>query len=76
MEISVEQFQTKCLKLMDDVQKYHSKIIITKNGKAIAKLIPIEGKQVEKSLFSYMKGSVTINDDIVKPIGEQWKADE
>jgi prevent-host-death family protein len=76
MQISVEQLQTQCLELMDDVQEHHCEIIITKLGKPVAKLVPILEAQEEKGLFGYMKNSVIINDDIVKPIGEKWVADE
>lgn len=77
MQISIEKFQTKyLLKLMDDLQKYHSEIIITKFGKPIAKLIPIVDDQAEKSLFGYMKDSVLIHEDILEPIGENWEVDE
>lgn len=76
MQISVEQFQTKYLKLMDDLQKYHSEIIITKFGKPIAKLIPTVDDQAEVSLFGYMKDSVLIHEDILEPIGEKWEVDE
>jgi antitoxin (DNA-binding transcriptional repressor) of toxin-antitoxin stability system len=76
MQISVEQFQTKYLEFMDDLQKHHSEIIIIKFGKPIAKLIPIVDDQVEKSLFGYMKDSVLIHGDILEPIGEKWEVDE
>ena len=69
MEIEVGQFKSKCLKLMDDVHKYHEEIIITKHGKPLAKLVPI-GEKAPGSLFGYLKDSVTIRGDIVKPTGE------
>ena len=73
MQISIENFQIEYSKLMDDIQKFHSEIIITKFGKPIAKLIPIVDEQAGKSLFGYMKNSVLINEDILEPIGENWK---
>ena len=76
VQISIEKFQTTYLKLIDDIQKYHSEIIITKSGKPIAKLIPIEDEQAEKSLFGYMKDSVLVHKDILKPIGENREVDE
>jgi len=75
MEIAAGQFKTKCLKLMDDVQKYHEDIIITKFGKPIAKLTFIEDKP-SKPLFGFLKNEITISEDIVRPINEQWNADE
>jgi prevent-host-death family protein len=72
MEISAAEFKAKCLKLMDEVAKTHESITITKRGKPIAKLVPVESET--RSLFGYMKGTVTILGDIVSPINEKWSA--
>jgi prevent-host-death family protein len=74
VEISAGLFKSKCLKLMDDVNEKHISIIITKRGKAIAQLVPLEEKSM--NFFGCMEGTVTINGDIVAPIDEQWEADE
>jgi antitoxin (DNA-binding transcriptional repressor) of toxin-antitoxin stability system len=76
VQISIEKFQTTYLKLIEDIQKYHSEIIITKFGKPIAKLMPIVDEQAEKPLFGYMKDFVLIHEDILEPIGENWEVDE
>ncbi len=75
MQISVEQFKTKYIKLMDEVQKYHREIVITKLGKPIAKLVPILDKSKKETLFGYMKDSVSIHGDIVESTGEKWDAE-
>ncbi len=75
MKIAAGEFKTKCLKLMDHVQKYHEEIVITKFGKSVAKLSPI-AEETPKSLFGFMKDSLVIKEDIVKSIGEKWNADE
>jgi prevent-host-death family protein len=72
MEISAAEFKAKCLKLMDKVAKTRESITITKRGKPIAKLVPVESET--RSLFGYMKGTVTILGDIVSPINEKWSA--
>ncbi len=74
MEIPAGEFKAKCLKLMDQVAKTREPIIITKHGKPVAKLAPVENEV--KSLFGYMKGTVTILGDIVSPIDEKWSAIE
>ena len=38
------EFKAKCLKIMDQVKNYHEEIIITKHGKPVAKLVPVEEK--------------------------------
>jgi len=74
MFMSAGEFKAKCLKLMDDVRKYHEEIIVTKFGKPVAKLVPVK-EDLEKPLFGYLKGSVTIKGDIVESTGEKWDAD-
>lgn len=76
MQISVEQFKEKYSRFIDDVQKHHNEIIITKFGRPVAKLVPIMDEAVKKSLFGYMKGSVLIHKDILEPIEEKWEVDE
>lgn len=74
MQISASKFKASCLKIMDRVNAYHEEIIITKHGKPVARLVPFSQKP-EKTLFGYMKNSVNIKGDIIKPIDEKWEAD-
>ena len=67
MKISAKLFKTKCLELIDRVEKNHIEIEIIKDGKPIAKLVPIETEN-NRPLFGYMKGSVVIKGDIVAPL--------
>lgn len=75
MQIAAGKFKARCLKLMDEVNKFHTEIVITKHGKPVAKLIPCT-RAVDKPLFGYMKGSVEITGDIIEPIEDHWYADE
>ena len=75
MKIKAGEFKAKCLKLMEEVNRTHEEIVITKRGKPIAKLVPISAGP-QKSIFGYMKGKGTILGDIVSPLGIKWKASE
>jgi prevent-host-death family protein len=75
MEISAGMFKAKCLSLMDEVAKTHREIVITKFGRPVAKLVPIEEKK-PRSWFGCMQGSLIIKGDIIAPIDEKWSADE
>jgi prevent-host-death family protein len=67
-EIAAGEFKAKCLALLDDVAELGREIVITKRGKPVAKLVPIEPP---KSL----KGSVKIVGDIINIIDEDdWDA--
>jgi prevent-host-death family protein len=72
--IPAAEFKAKCLRLLDEVAHRRSPIVITKRGKPIAKLVPIEEEPID--LFGYMAGTAKICGDIVEPTGEIWEADE
>ena len=73
MEISAGEFKAKCLKLMDEVARTHEPVIITKRGRPVAKMVPIENEE-EVELFGYMAGTATIHGDIIGPIEVEWEA--
>lgn len=64
MEINAAEFKAKCLKLLDQVAATHEPLIITKRGKPVAKLVPID-EDTPESMFGYMRGTVTILGDII-----------
>jgi len=59
-------FKAKCLKVMDQVQARREAVIITKRGKPVAKLVPVEVS--DDPIFGFMRGKVKIKGDIVGPI--------
>lgn len=68
------QFKAKCLQLMDEVKEKHISITITKHGKPVAKLVPIE--EGTEDFFGCLKGTVSIRGDIVSPLDVNWEANE
>jgi prevent-host-death family protein len=72
--IAAGEFKAKCLHLLDEVQQKRMEIVITKRGRPVARLVPVE--EEFPSVFGRMKGSITILGDIVAPTGEIWEADE
>lgn len=71
--IGAGEFKTHCLKLIDRVNQTKKSITITKHGKPMARLTPIEDETY--SLFGCLESSVKIKADIVEGIGEAWEAD-
>ena len=70
--IKASEFKAKCLKLMDEVAETGEEIIITKNGKPVAKLSAHREKP--KSLYGMDKGRMKIIGDIISPIDVEWDA--
>jgi prevent-host-death family protein len=70
--IAAAQFKARCLTLMDDVQSTREHIVITKRGKPVAKLVPMNvGK---REFLGRLKGVIEIVGDIESPVVplEDW----
>ena len=74
MNISAAEFKAKCLKLMDEVKEHHTQITITKYGKPVAKLVPVDEGRVP--ILGAMAGTIEIHGDIIGPAGEIWDAEK
>lgn len=74
MNVNAAEFKAKCLKLLDEVAATHQPLVITKRGRPVARVVPIEDDTVH-SLFGYMKGTGEILGDIVHVPQELWAAE-
>ena len=65
-------FKARCLAIMDEVQAKRQAVVITKRGKPVAKLVPVEKEKDD--IFGFLKGKITVRGDIVGPIltPEEW----
>lgn len=68
-EIGAGAFKSQCLKLLDTVAKTRTPLVITKRGKAVAKLVPMPEAG---DLFGAMSGSVLFEGDIISPLNNDW----
>jgi prevent-host-death family protein len=71
-KIAAGAFKVHCLAIMDEVQSKRQSVLITKRGKPVAKLVPIE--HAKDDIFGFLKGKVTILGDVVSPVltPEEW----
>jgi prevent-host-death family protein len=65
-------FKTNCLAVMDEVQAKRETVIITKRGKPVAKLVPVDTQNDD--IFGFLVGKGRITGDIVSPAltPEEW----
>ncbi len=65
-------FKANCLAVMDDVQAKRETVVITKRGKPVAKLVPINTDKDE--IFGFLAGKGAVTGDIVSPAltPEEW----
>ena len=70
-EIPAGRFKAVCLKLLDEVARSHQTVTITKRGRPVAKLVPVEGPP---ALFGSLAGTVEDHGDLIAPIDVAWNA--
>ena len=71
--MSAADFKAKCLKVMDRVATTGDTIVVTKHGRPVARVVPVEsGRQ---RVVGSLKGGVAFMGDLVSPTGEAWSAD-
>jgi prevent-host-death family protein len=65
-------FKANCLAVMDEVQARHETVVITKRGKPVAKLVPIDHATDE--IYNFLAGRGKIAGDIIAPAlsAEEW----
>jgi prevent-host-death family protein len=65
-------FKTNCLAVMDEVQAKRVTVVITKRGKPVAKLVPVN--EEKDDIFGFLAGKATITGDVVSPALtlEEW----
>jgi len=73
--IPATEFKAKCLELMDRVAERQETYVITKRGKAVARLVPLERK-ANDSIFGWLSAQGTIAGDILSPAipTEKWES--
>ncbi len=73
IEVSATQYKNNALKLLEQVRASGETVQITKRGRAIAQLVPVDAAGPKRELGKFI-GDVTFVGDIVGPIidPEDW----
>jgi prevent-host-death family protein len=73
--------KAKFFHVLDEVASKRRGVVVTRNGKPVAEIVPFEGKPESiamgkrpKSIVGALQGSVTILGDLDEPTGGDWEA--
>jgi prevent-host-death family protein len=71
--IPAARFKAGCLKIMDEVRAGREPVLITKKGKPVARLVPVD--EPTRDVFGCLSGELEIAGDIVSPViaPSAWK---
>ncbi len=70
--ISAGDFKARCLALLDEVAETRLPLIVTKRGRAVARLMPMTNELPTDLLGSVRYAS---EEDLLSPVGEVWDAE-
>jgi prevent-host-death family protein len=74
LEIPATEFKSKCLAMMQSVHDGRAtEIIVTKHGRPLAKIVPVE--PANRTMFGFAKGKIRFDGDIFET-GERWDAED
>lgn len=69
--IAIGQFKARCLRLVEEVRAKHERLLLTKRGKPVAQVVPIDTKTGPTK--SELIGSILFEKDIISPLDEPWE---
>lgn len=68
MRVSATSFKARCLSMLDEVAESGAELIITKRGRPVARVSPVDQD-------ASLQGSVRTlvgEDELLAPIGDEW----
>jgi prevent-host-death family protein len=68
--VQASEFKARCLALLDEVARHRTTIVVTKRGKPVARLVPVdETPSTDESVTLLVE-----DDDLYFSTGEVWGA--
>ncbi|MBI3694570.1 MAG: type II toxin-antitoxin system Phd/YefM family antitoxin [Acidobacteria bacterium] len=71
--LAASEFKAKCLRLLDEVAQHGNTLVITKRGRPIAKVIPIN--DLQRPMWGRWEGIAKIKGDLVN-FHDDWGPDD
>ena len=71
-QVGAARFKAQCLTLMEDVRATKRPIVITKRGKPVAKLVPID--ESKDDFIGRLKGVFEVVGDLDADPPEEWES--
>ncbi len=73
--VGAAEFKARCLELVDHVKESRAEYVVTRHGRPVARLVPVEADSPVSPLGS-MRGTVVGYDGPFDPVPAAWRLDE
>lgn len=67
--VSATEFKARCLALLDEVAETKQTLVVTKRGRAVARVVPAEAPRSLRGTVEYLVD----DDELIKPLYEDWE---
>lgn len=68
--VSATEFKSRCLALIEEVQRTGHRLLITRHGKPVAEVCP--ARKAMAPDVNPLKGSILYQGDLIAPIDQRW----
>ncbi|CAN5717501.1 hypothetical protein BH23GEM3_BH23GEM3_16580 [soil metagenome] len=75
VEVPASEVKNAWHQFVDRVVRTREEIVVTRYGKPVMKLSPVEQPAEAPGILGCMAGTITFHGDVVAPTGEVWEAD-
>lgn len=67
------EFKAKCLGVLDEVEAKREPVVVTKNGRPVARMVPMP-LSGQDPIFGFYRGHLEFPGDVISPIysDEEW----
>jgi prevent-host-death family protein len=72
-EVTASAFRQRCLSLLDQVERTKVRIVITKRGRPVARLVPVDDAEIRAPTLGTVR--LLADDDAYFSTDESWSAD-
>ena len=66
-EVQISTFKAQCLSLLDEVSRTKEGLTVTRHGKPLVVINPVENSKPRKG-FGIAEGTIKIKGDIIEPV--------
>jgi prevent-host-death family protein len=70
-DVGSAEFKARCLELVDHVREARAEYVVTRHGRPVARLVPVE-RETPAAFIGSMKGSVLGYDRPFAPVPGAW----